>query len=395
MPTRIKSYTVTKTCCYFGYVCQAICINLLPMLFIMFVENYGIGYERLGRLVLISFLTQLAGDFFTLRFIDRIGYRKVVVLAHIMAFVGLLLLSAVAFLPINVYYGLLFAVPIYSLGAGIIEVAISPIVEYMPTKNKAAQMSMLHSAYSWGQVAVVGLTVVLWSVLHLPWYLLPVIWAAVPLFNILGFTFVPLPEIPIGEEQNGKRGLLHTPRFLLMLILMVCVGAAELTMTQWVSLFAESGLKVSKTVGDLLGLCMFGVLMGVGRLVYGFCKLPLRRSMLVCGIGCVVCYLTASLVPSGIIALAACALCGLSVSLMWPGTYSLAAREFPLGGTSMFAMLAIAGDIGCSAGPWLTGLVSDILVPTFGNAFALKAGVFIGAFFAAGVVIMLIKLKKR
>ncbi len=395
MPTRIKSYTVTKTCCYFGYVCQAICINLLPMLFIMFVENYGIGYERLGRLVLISFLTQLAGDFFTLRFIDRIGYRKVVVLAHILAFVGLFLLSAVAFLPINVYYGLLFAVPVYSLGAGIIEVAISPIVEYMPTKNKAAQMSMLHSAYSWGQVAVVGLTVVLWSVLHLPWYLLPVIWAAVPLFNIIGFSFVPFPEIPIGKEQNGKRGLLHTPRFLLMLILMVCVGAAELTMTQWVSLFAESGLKVSKTVGDLLGLCMFGFLMGIGRLVYGFCKLPLRRTMLVCGIGCVVCYLAASLVPSGIIALAACALCGLSVSLMWPGTYSLAAREFPLGGTSMFAMLAIAGDIGCSAGPWLTGLVSDILVPSFGNASSLKAGIFVGALFAAGVVIMLNKLKKR
>lgn len=395
MSARVKSYTVTKACCYMGYVCQAVCINLLPMLFIMFVESYGIGYEKLGRLVLICFAVQLLGDFLAMRFIDRIGYRRVVVFSHVMVLAGLLLLSASALFSENIYPMLVAAVSVYSLGAGIIEVAVSPIVEYMPSKNKAAQMSLLHSAYSWGQVAVVGLTVVLWSVLRLPWYVLPLLWAVVPFLNIFGFAAAPMPQIPQGGEEKGKGGLLAAPRFLLALALMVCGGAAEQIMAQWVSLFAESGLHISKTAGDLFGLCLFGALMGTGRLLFGFCKLPLRRTMLLCAVGCVACYLTASLAQNSIVALAACALCGLSVSLMWPGTYSLAARNFPGGGTAMFAMLAIAGDIGCSSGPWLTGLISDLLVPGFGDAVALKAGIFTGTVFAVISVVLLIRFKKR
>lgn len=395
MSERIKSYTVTKVCCYAGYVCQAVCINLLPMLFVMFVENYGIGYERLGRLVLICFAMQLLGDFLSMRFIDRIGYRRVVVFSHIMVLAGLLLLSLAAVYPGDIYLLLVIAVSVYSLGAGVIEVAVSPIVEYMPGKNKAAEMSLLHSAYSWGQVAVVGLTVLLWSVLRIPWHILPLLWAVIPFLNIFGFLAAPMPEIPQGGEQKGRGGLLAAPRFLLALGLMVCGGAAEQIMAQWVSLFAESGLHISKTAGDLFGLCLFGALMGTGRLIYGFCKLPLRRTMLVCAVGCVVCYLTASLVPNHLIALAACALCGLSVSLMWPGTYSLTARNFPAGGTAMFAMLAIAGDVGCSFGPWLTGLISDRLVPGYGVSVALKAGIFAGTVFALGAVILLVLFKKR
>lgn len=395
MATRFKSYTVTKACCYLGYVCQAVCINLLPMLFLMFVEHYGIGYERLGRLILICFAVQLFGDFIAMRFIDRLGYRRVVVFSHFMVLIGLLILSAAAFLPVNIYYALIFAVVVYSFGAGIIEVAISPIVEYMPIGNKAAQMSLLHSAYSWGQVAVVGLTVILWSVLRLPWYILPLLWAVIPVLNIFGFSIVPMPEVPQGGEKKGKGGLLSSSRFLLALALMICGGAAEQIMAQWVSLFAESGLHISKTAGDLFGLCLFGALMGTGRLIYGFCKLPLRRTMLICAVGCTACYLIASLVQNNSIALAACALCGLTVSLMWPGTYSLAAREFPGGGTAMFAMLAIAGDVGCASGPWLTGLISDLLVPACGNTFALKAGIFTGTVFAVISVILLIHFKKR
>lgn len=395
MSARVKSYTVTKACCYAGYVCQAVCINLLPMLFIMFVENYGIGYEKLGRLVLVCFAVQLLADFLAMRLIDRIGYRRMVVFSHIMVLAGLLLLSLAALYPGDIYLMLVAAVSVYSLGAGIIEVAISPIVEYMPSKNKAAEMSMLHSAYSWGQVAVVGLTVLLWSVLRIPWYILPLLWAIVPFLNMFGFLSAPMPEIPRGGEEKGKGGLLAAPRFLLALALMVCGGAAEQIMAQWVSLFAESGLHISKTAGDLFGLCLFGALMGTGRLLYGFCKLPLRRTMLVCAVGCVACYLTASLAQNSLVALAACALCGLSVSLMWPGTYSLTARDFPSGGTAMFAMLAIAGDVGCSAGPWLTGLISDRLVPKFGNAIALKAGIFTGTVFAVIAVILLLRFKKR
>ncbi len=390
-----KSYTVTKTCCYLGYVCQAVCINLLPMLFVMFVENYGISYEQLGRLALISFLTQLAGDFFAMRFIGRIGYRKVVILAHALAVIGLLMLSSLVLLKSHVYLVLAIIVSIYSLGSGIVEVALSPIVEYMPEKNKAAQMSLLHSAYSWGQVAVVALTVVLWNVLNLPWYILPLIWSLVPLFNIFGFMFVPLPEVPLGEKEEGKEGLIKKPRFILIMLLIAFGAAAELTMSQWVSLFAESGLGISKTAGDLLGFCLFGVFMGIGRLAFGFLKLPLRRTMLAFAFTCVACYLVAALSQNGVVALIACAVCGLSVSLMWPGAYSLAARDFPKGGTAMFATLAVAGDVGCSAGPWLTGIVSDSLVPSLGTSMALKIGILSGAIFALVTVVILLRLKKH
>lgn len=390
-----KPYTITKTCCYLGYVCQAVCINLLPMLFVMFVENYGISYEQLGRLALISFLTQLAGDFFTMRYIGRIGYRKIVVLAHVLAFVGLLMLSSLTLLKSHVYLALTIVVSIYSLGAGIVEVSLSPIIEYMPEKNKAAQMSVLHSAYSWGQVAVVALTVVLWNVLHLPWYILPLIWALIPLFNIFGFLAAPLPEIPLGEKKEGAENLIKKPRFILIMLLIAFGAAAELTMSQWVSLFAESGLGISKTAGDLLGLCMFGVFMGIGRLGFGFLKLPLRRTMLIFAIVCTACYLVAALSQNSVVALIACAVCGLSVSLMWPGAYSLAARDFPKGGTAMFATLAIAGDCGCSAGPWLTGFVSGSLVPYLGTSFALKMGILSGTIFAVVTVVILLRLKKH
>lgn len=395
MPKGFKSYTVTRICCYTGYVCQAVCVNLLPMLFIMFVEDYGIGYEKLGRLVLISFVVQLMSDFLSMRFIDRIGYRRMVVSAHVLVLIGLLMLSATPFLPGSFYLLLAASVSTYSIGAGIIEVAINPIVEYMPGKNKAAEMSILHSAYSWGQVAVVGLTVLLRTVLHIRWYFLPLIWAVIPLLNLFNFLLVPLPEVPRGEEEAGKGGLLRSPRFLLLLLLMVCGGAVEQIMAQWVSLFAESGLNISKTAGDIFGLCLFGALMGTGRLAYGLCRLSLRRTMLVCAIGCVACYLTASLSQNSLVALAACGLCGLGVSLMWPGTCSLTAGCFPAGGTAMFAMLAIGGDIGCSTGPWLTGLISDLLVPRFGNAVALKAGIFTGTIFAIIAVIVLIRLNIR
>jgi len=357
------TYKDTLHACYTGYITQAIVNNLAPLFFIIFQNRYGLSFEEVGRLILINFIVQIAADILSVKFMDTIGYRKGAVLAHFLSAFGLVLLAVLPNVLPSPYVGIMIAVAFYASGGGLLEVLVSPIVNALPGDQKDSAMSLLHSFYCWGQVGVVLVTTLLLGILgHDYWPLLPVMWALIPVYNLFRFLKVPLaPAIP-DEERLPLRKLFNSRFFLICLLMMLCAGASELTMSQWSSLFAEKALHLPKVMGDLLGPCLFAVFMGTGRTIYGIwgSRINLKKALLLSSALCVLCYVTTVFAPLPLLSLAGCAFCGLSISLMWPGTFSLSAGQFPAGGTAMFGMLAVFGDIGCSLGPWLTGFVSDL-----------------------------------
>lgn len=358
------TYKHTIKASYFGYITQAIINNLAPLLFIIFTKEFDINLSEITLIITINFLTQLIVDSIAAIYVDRIGYRISIVAAHIFAAFGLIGLVVLPHLFENSYLGLLLAVILYAIGGGLTEVLISPIVEACPTDNKAAVMSVLHSFYCWGVVAVVLMsTMFLYIFGENSWQVLPIIWSIIPIVNGIVFCFVPITSL--NEDNDGMKikELFGQKIFWLFFILMIASGASELAMSQWASAFAEMGLNVSKTVGDLMGPCMFAVLMGLSRVFYGKYseKVKLINFIIGSAVLCVIAYLVASLTPSPIVSLIACAVCGLSVGIMWPGMFSIAAGTLKRGGTVMFAILALAGDIGCSLGPTVVGFVSEAM----------------------------------
>lgn len=399
----------TRRACYAGYVTQAIVNNLAPLLFIVFQTRYQVPYEMLGRLVLLNFITQLLTDLVAVKVVDRTGYRVPLVLAHVFCVAGLVLLAvAPAVLP-SPYLGLSAAIVVYAIGGGLLEVLVSPVVDALPSpkEGKAAAMSLLHSFYCWGQVAVVlGTTLVLAQVGQERWQLLPLLWAVIPLVNLAVFLRVPLPSTVPDEHRTPLTALFRARAFLATLVLMFCAGASELTMSQWSSLFAEQGLGLPKVLGDIAGPCLFAVLMGLGRFAYGLWgrDVPLLPAMVGCGVLAASCYLVTALSTEPVWSLAGCAVCGLAVSLLWPGTFSLATHRFPFGGAAMFGMLAVFGDAGAAAGPWVAGAVADVttagegvfgrlaeLLPRTG-AVGLRAGLLVGTLFPLGILVTAVGL---
>ncbi|HEX2926765.1 MAG TPA: MFS transporter [Ruminiclostridium sp.] len=358
-----RTYKNTLHACYLGYISQAIVNNLAPLLFIIFQNQYNISFEMIGRLILINFGTQLIVDALSVKFVDKIGYRVSVLLAHFLCVVGLVGLGTLPRIFPSPYYGLATAVALYAIGGGLIEVLISPIVDSLPGDAKASAMSLLHSFYCWGQVGVVLVSTLFIKIAgNGAWYILPIIWAVIPAYNFFKFIHVPLASAVPEHEKIPVRQLLNSRLFLIAMLLMVCAGASEQAMSQWASLFAQEGLKISKVIGDLLGPCLFAVLMGTGRIIYGIYghKIHLRKALAGCAVLCVCCYVVTVFVQIPIVSLLGCAFCGLAVSLMWPGVFSMTSEKHPGGGTAMFGILAIFGDLGCSVGPWLAGLISDL-----------------------------------
>jgi len=402
------SFKNTLISCYIGYITQAIIVNFMPILFAVFQDEFGISFSQLGSLVLLNFVTQIGVDIVSARYVDRIGFRKSAIPAHIFSAVGLILLGILpSFMP--AYPALMISVVIFAIGGGMIEVVVSPIVDAMPADDSSAAMSLLHSFYCWGQLAVVLLTTLMLKLFGYGiWRTLAFLWALVPIVNIINFSLVPLPPTCRGERTPVK-GLLKTKKFLIALLLMTAAGASEQVMAQWVSLFAQKGLQVSKVVGDLLGPCLFALFMAIGRMWYGIKgeKTDLKKALMISGIMCVICYLGAVFLPQPILSLAACALTGFTVSLMWPGVLADTSIGFPNGGATMFGILAIFGDIGCSIGPWLTGLISDYAqqIPAVTNAalssglepeqIALKTGILVGIIFPMLMISGIVALRKK
>ncbi len=376
-----------------GYIVQAIVNNFVPLLFVTFQESYGIPLSEITMLITVNFAVQLVIDLLSAWFIDKIGYRASVLAAHICSAVGLILLTVLPSVMSSPFAGLLVAVVIYAVGGGLIEVIISPIIEACPTDNKEKAMSLLHSFYCWGHVGVVLISTVFFALFGIEnWKILALIWAIVPIVNTFVFIKVPIYSLnEDGEEGLPLRKLFSMKMFRVFLIMMICAGASEQAVSQWASAFAEKGLGVSKTVGDLAGPMAFAVLMGTSRLIFGKYghKLDLDRFMKYSCILCIAAYLCITLVPNPVIGLIGCGICGFSVGILWPGTYSKASASIKGGGTAMFAMLALAGDIGCSGGPTLAGLVSD----RFGGN--MRAGIMAAIIFPAVMTVCLMLSGKK
>ena len=357
-----KSYQKTIYACYIGYITQGVVNCFAPLLFLTFISYGWADLKTVTLLTTVNFATQLLIDFLSAKFVDKIGYRICIVAAHIFAAAGLIGLSVLPrIIPIP-FIGLLIAVILYAVGGGLLEVLVSPIVEACPSENKAAAMSILHSFYCWGVVAVIALsTLYMWAFGRDSWKSLAFIWAILPLANAVLFSRVPINSLTEDGKGMSLRELFRTKIFWIFLLLMTAAGASEMAMSQWASAFAESGLNVSKTVGDLAGPCMFSILMGLSRAIYGKFggRIKLRTFIILSGFLCLLSYTLTALSPNPVLSLIACGICGFSVGIMWPGVFSLAAEGLPRGGTALFAMLALAGDLGCTSAPTFVGFASS------------------------------------
>lgn len=376
-----NQYNKTITACFVGYIVQAVVNNFTPLLFLFFQKSYHVPLSQITLLVTFNFGIQLLVDLLSVGFIDKIGYRASMVIAHVLSAAGLVLLTVLPDVLPTPFVGILIAVMIYAIGGGLLEVLVSPVVEACPSDNKEKAMSMLHSFYCWGHAGVVFISTLFFYVAGIEnWKILAIIWALIPVGNAIVFTRVPIATlIEDGESGLGLKELFRMKIFWILLVMMICAGASEQAVSQWASTFAEKGLGISKTAGDLAGPMAFAILMGTSRLFYGKYgdRIHLERFMVYSSLLCILSYLGISLFPVPLLSLIACAVCGLSVGIMWPGTFSKASAALPKGGTAMFALLALGGDIGCSGGPTLVGMVSGALGDN------LKIGVLAGIIFPA------------
>lgn len=359
-----KNYEKTQVACFVGYIVQAIVNNFVPLLFLTFQSQYGIPLSQITLLVTLNFGLQLLVDLASVKFVDKIGYRASAVLAHAMAIAGFVLLTILPEVLPSPFAGLLISIMVYAVGGGLLEVIISPIVEACPTRNKEKAMSLLHSFYCWGHMGVVLISTAFFALFGIQnWKIMMLLWALVPLANLLLFTRVPVATLlEEGEKGMSVKKLCKQKLFWVLMLMMMCAGASEQAVSQWASTFAEQGLRISKTMGDLLGPTCFAALMGLSRVFYGKYgdKINLEKFMAGSAVLCVAAYLLISLTNQAWLGLVGCGLCGLSVGIMWPGSFSIAAKTMR-GGTALFALLALAGDLGCSGGPTLVGFVSGAL----------------------------------
>lgn len=389
-------YQKTTYACFIGYIVQAIVNSFVPLLFVTFQKNYDIPLSKITLLITVNFMIQLLIDLLSAGFIDKIGYRASVIIAHICAAAGLMLLTFLPELTKDPFTGILIAVFVYAIGGGLIEVLISPIIEACPTDNKEAAMSLLHSFYCWGCTGVVLISTLVFALVGIDhWKILTLLWTILPIGNLILFAKVPIYSLT--EESDAGmnlKELFHEKIFWILLLMMVCSGASEQAVSQWASTFAEEGLGITKTLGDLVGPMAFSILMGLSRLIYGKYgdQLDLDKFMKLSCILCILSYLCISLIPIPMVELMACGICGFSVGIMWPGTYSKAAAALRRGGTLLFAMLALAGDLGCSGGPTLVGFVSSAA----GNMrMGILAGIIAPVLLLVGMYVLVAQYNKR
>ena len=386
-----KNYKKTLLACYLGFITQAITANFAPLIFLTLHNAYDISLGKIALIPTLFFFTQLLVDLFCAKFVDRIGYRVSVVASEIFSALGLVGLAVLPGMLENAYAGILISVVVYALGSGLIEVLVSPIVEACPFPNKDSVMSLLHSFYCWGSVGVILLSTLFFGVFGIEnWKILACLWAIIPLCNAFNFAVCPIEHLTEDGQGLGIRGLCRLPVFWIAIVLMVCAGASELSMSQWASAYVEAALGLPKSVGDIAGPCLFVVTMGISRLFYGKFgeKVDLMKFMVFSGGLCLGCYLLAALSGSAALGLLGCILCGFSVGIMWPGTISITSRRIPLGGTALFALLAMAGDLGGSVGPYVVGLVTQRAGEN------LKAGMLAAAVFPVVLVASVLALRK-
>ena len=386
-----KNYRKTLLAGYFGFITQAIAANFVPLLYVTFQNKYDLSLTQISLISTTFYFIQLVVDFACTKLADRIGYRPCILISQIMSAAGV---AGLTFLPDilpSAYGGILICVVIYAVGSGLIEVLCSPIIEACPFKNKEGTMSLLHSFYCWGFAGVVLLSTLFFNVFGIEnWKILAILLSLIPLYNVYNFAVCPIEKLVSDGESMTIKELFKAKVFWLFLLLMIGAGASEITMSQWASAFAESALHVSKSTGDMIGPCGFAVCMGVSRALFGKYseKINLPAFMTASGLLCVGCYLLAGLAGLPMLGLIGCTLCGFSVGIMWPGSISISSAILAKGGTALFAFLALAGDLGGSAGPALVGSVSQYA----GND--LQAGVLAGTVFPLLLLVSTLLLRK-
>lgn len=385
-------YRSTMNACFTGYIVQAIVNNFVPLLFVTFQNSWHIPLSRITMLITVNFIIQLSVDRASAGFVDRLGYRASAVTAHLFSAAGLLMLTFLPDMMPDPFYGILISVIVYAVGGGLIEVLISPIIESCPTDNKETSMSLLHSFYCWGYMGVVLFSTVFFALFGIGnWRALTLVWAVIPVVNAVVFCRVPLFSLDENEETGMSiSSLISDRKFLMLMLMMLSAGAGEQSVSQWASTFAEKGLGLSKTVGDLAGPMMFALMMGLSRVLYSRYgdRIELDSAMKCSAAACVISYVCIA-IPSSVLGIVGCALCGFSVGILWPGTFSLASRSLVRGGTAMFALLALAGDLGCTAGPTLAGMISSAAGDN------LRLGVFAAVIFPVMFLIAAVFLGNR
>ena len=394
---RQNNYKKTLTACYLGFVTQAISANFAPLLFLTFKSIYGITLEKIAMIPMVFYLAQLLIDLAATKFAGKIGYRTCVVASQVLSAAGLAAMAFLRDLLSLPFVGILISVVLYALGSGLSEVLVSPIVEACPTDNKERAMSLLHSFYCWGHVAVVLVSTVFFALFGIEnWKVVAVVWALVPAVNCILFTQVPIASLlEEGEKGLSFGELLRRRVFLLLLLLMICAGASEQAVSQWASTFAESGLHVTKSMGDLCGPMFFAILMGTSRALYGKYgeRLKLDTCMRASAALCIVSYLIISLSPWPFLNLLGCGICGFSVGILWPGSFSIASRTIARGGTLLFALLALGGDVGCSLGPTFVGMMSSLAQGSL--SVGILAAVIFPVLMLTGCLALPLMLKKK
>ena len=397
---RSVSYKKTKIACYLGYITQAISINLLPLLFVTFQKEFSVSVSQLGLLVTVLFLVQMAVDLLAAYGGKYLSYRFGSLASHVLATLGLVLMCVLPTYMTDPYVGVLIASVVLAVGGGMTEVLISPLVDAIPEEGKVGEMSLLHSFYCWGVVAVTVISTVFFAGFGIEhWRWLVLLWATVPAATTVLFCVVPIPPKP-NEIAQSKRngGVLSSRIFWLLLAMMVCSGATEMAPSQWASFFAENGLGVPKFVGDLLGPCAFALCQGLSRVTFARLsrRYNPRRLLAIHAVGCVAAYGLIVLSPWPFVSLLAFCICGWCVGPMWPGILSLSSQRFPYGGTSMFALLALCGDIGCASAPYTVGFITDSLAEVeWDSAAAMRGGFAVCMAFPILLLIGLLLLRKR
>lgn len=387
----MRKYIPTKLACYIGYIVQAVVNNFLPILFIALQDVYGLGYEKLARLIVFNFVTQMITDLITPKIVGKIGYRRTAILCQATAALGLAMLSLLPRVMGNTYLAIILSIIVYAFGSGLMEVIMSPIIEMLPTDNKSGNMAVLHSFYCWGQMFTVIVTTALVSFFgYGGWANIPLVWAVLPFLNMFSFIKVPIVEPEESSKKASFKTLVKSKKFVCYMVMMLCAGACEIAMAQWASMFAQQALGVSKVIGDITGPCAFALFMGIGRIWYSAVskKVSFKKTLIILSVFCFVCYVVVAVCKIPFVALVFCALCGFTVSISWPGIYSLGAEDFPEGASVMYSVFAMCGDTGCCLGPWILGIVAD--------SFGLSIGFGVSAVFPVIMIITtLLSMKNK
>lgn len=384
------NYKLTVFACFMGYIVQAVINNFAPLLFITFQNTYDIPLSQITLLITINFAVQLIVDFAAAKFVDKIGYKPSIIGANVFCAAGLICLAVLPEVLANAFVGLLLSVILYAIGGGLLEVLVSPIIENCPNEHKEKTMSLLHSFYCWGHVGVVLVSILFFYFAGIEnWRILALVWAVLPIATLVLFAFAPINSACNGEKGMTIKQLFCNKTFWLLVVMMICAGASEQAVSQWASTFAELGLGISKTLGDLFGPTLFAFCMGTSRLIFGKIghKIKLEKYMAFSCVLCVCAYLCITIVPNAVVNLISCGVCGFSVGILWPGTFSTSTNLLKRGGTAMFALLALGGDVGCMAGPTIAGAVAA--------ASNLKIGILCAIVFPTILTVCVVFLRRR